>query len=100
MVKITNGINTFEVPNGAYESMFKKQGYVKVIADTEEEKENKKNDENKQKDEENELISKPISQWTKEEVKQFIEKKGIDVAGIRSFNEVKEKVKKFIEENA
>lgn len=103
MVVITNGINEFEVSRGAYESIFQKQGYS-IIVDTETEAvENNKDaaaaEPAKQVDKDAEaLMEKPISQWTKNEVKSFIDKKRIDVSGITSFNEVKDRVRKYIEE--
>lgn len=103
MVIITNGINEFEVSRGAYESIFQKQGYS-IVVDTETEVvENNKDavaaEPAKQVDKDAEaLMEKPISQWTKNEVKSFIDKKRIDVSGITSFNEVKDRVRKYIEE--
>lgn len=103
MIFITNGINEFEVSRGAYESIFRKQGYS-IVVDTETEVvENNKDavaaEPAKQVDKDAEaLMEKPISQWTKNEVKSFIDKKRIDVSGITSFNEVKDRVRKYIEE--
>lgn len=103
MIIITNGINEFEVSRGAYESIFQKQGYS-IVVDTETEVvENNKDaaaaEPAKQVDKDAEaLMEKPISQWTKNEVKSFIDKKRIDVSGITSFNEVKDRVRKYIEE--
>lgn len=103
MVIITNGINEFEVSRGAYESIFRKQGYS-IVVDTETEVvENNKDvaaaEPAKQVDKDAEaLMEKPISQWTKNEVKSFVDKKRIDVSGITSFNEVKDRVRKYIEE--
>lgn len=103
MVIITNGIDEFEVSRGAYESIFMKQGYS-IVIDTETEVVEGNEDAAaaepaKQVDKDAEaLMEKPISQWTKNEVKSFIDKKGIDVSGITSFNEVKDRVRKYIEE--
>lgn len=104
MVIITNGINEFEVSRGAYESIFQKQGYS-IVVDTETEVVEDNKDAAaaakpaKQVDKDAEaLMEKPISQWTKNEVKSFIDKKKIDVSGITSFNEVKDRVRKYIEE--
>lgn len=103
MVVITNGINEFEVSRGAYESIFRKQGYS-IVVDTETEvvednKDAAAAEPAKQVDKDAEaLMEKPISQWTKNEVKSFIDKKRIDVSGITSFNEVKDRVRKYIEE--
>lgn len=103
MINITNGINEFEVSRGAYESIFQKQGYS-IVVDTETEvvednKDAAAAEPAKQVDKDAEaLMEKPISQWTKNEVKSFIDKKRIDVSGITSFNEVKDRVRKYIEE--
>lgn len=103
MINITNGINEFEVSRGAYESIFRKQGYS-IVVDTETEvvednKDAAAAEPAKQVDKDAEaLMEKPISQWTKNEVKSFIDKKKIDVSGITSFNEVKDRVRKYIEE--
>lgn len=103
MINITNGINEFEVSRGAYESIFQKQGYSIVVNTETEVVENNKDaaaaEPAKQVDKDAEaLMEKPISQWTKNEVKSFIDKKKIDVSGITSFNEVKDRVRKYIEE--
>lgn len=103
MINITNGINEFEVSRGAYESIFQKQGYSIVVNTETEVVENNKDaaaaEPAKQVDKDAEaLMEKPISQWTKNEVKSFIDKKRIDVSGITSFNEVKDRVRKYIEE--
>lgn len=96
MVKITNGISEFEVTVGAFKTIFEKQGYS--IVSNKENVEVEEEESDSKKDEFSEMIEKPMSQWTKEEVKRFIDKKGIDVSGVKSFNEVKERVKKYIEE--
>lgn len=101
MVKITNHINTFEVSNGAYESIFKPQGYTKV-EDKASEVEGQMSmedvtpgmteDEKFLKD----LVEKPVSQWSKAEVKKYVELKGIDTTGASTLAEVKELIKPTI----
>lgn len=96
MVKITNGINVFEVTRGAFDGIYSRQGYTvmdkkKVVDEA--------NALEKTEDERfiDEIIEKPISQWNKEEVKRFATLKEIDIAGTKNVNEAKEIIKNFIE---
>lgn len=100
MVKITNGINVFEVSSGAFKSIFSRQGY-KIVTE-------EKNDvrvENVQVDEVNEdeafineIEEKPISVWTNAEVKRYAVLKNIDISGTKSASEAKERIKAATEE--
>ena len=99
MVKITNGINTFEVTRGAFDGIYSRQGY-KLIED------NKKVigevvDQEQVKDEDKlfveQILEKPISQWNKEEVKRFATLKGIDISGTKNAGEAKEIIKSFLD---
>lgn len=98
MVKITNFVNTFEVTQGAYDDIFKKQGFELV----EEEKEDKKEtvEETKKTNEEayiEELIEKPISQWNKEEVKTYASLKNIDISNTKNIGEARNIIKQSID---
>lgn len=107
MVKITNGRDTFEVTEGAFEGIFIHQGFVKVDGKSEESKNildeaeipvvdaaDEFDDELEEVEEvENE---KPVSQWTKAEVKEFARANGIDISGTKNVNEAKEIIKQFI----
>lgn len=97
MVKITNGVNVFEVTRGAFDGIYSRQGY-KIMDD---EKEVPQTNANPEKTPEElfveEVVEKPISQWDKEEVKRFAAIKGIDITGTRSANEAKAIIKEFIE---
>lgn len=99
MVKITNGVNVFEVTRGAFDGIYSRQGYT--IMD-----ENKKAEApavpvvpEKTEDEifVEEILEKPISQWNKEEVKRFAAIKEIDISGTKNANEAKEIIKSFID---
>ena len=100
MVKITNGIVTFEVTRGAYDGIYSHQGFKpveevaekKVAAD--EDVDNRTNDEKFA----DELVEKPISQWNKEEVKRFAAIRDIDISGTKNANEAKEIIKQFLAE--
>lgn len=96
MVKITNGVNVFEVTCGAFDGIFSRQGYT--IVDEKKEVDELKVPE-KTEDEKfvDEIVEKPISQWNKEEVKRFAALKEIDIAGTKNVNEAKEIIKSFIE---
>lgn len=98
MVKITNFVNTFEVTQGAYDDIFKKQGFELV----EEEKEDKKEtvEETKKTNEEayiEELMEKPISQWNKEEVKTYASLKNIDISNTKNIGEARNIIKQSID---
>lgn len=100
MVKITNGIDTFEVPTGAYKNTFKKLGYnlvsePKEATTTPPDASGAKVEEG-QVDEFAELMEKPIAQWNKHEVKAFATAKGIDLAGTKTIDEAKERIKESI----
>ena len=98
MVKITNGVNIFEVTKGAFDGIYSRQGYT--IMDENKEKKSVeapvKTDDEKFVDD---VVKKPISQWSKEEVKKFASIKGVDISGTKNANEAKEIIKQFIEED-
>lgn len=120
MVDITNGINTMTVTKGAFEGIYKLQGYTLVhdYAETiiptpvieerpdsideplpditsdnvDEEKESPDTPIEMQ-----EMLDKPIGQWTKEELKQFAEANDISLEGAKSVKEVREIIKAYID---
>lgn len=99
MVKITNGRNVFEVTRGAFDGIYSRQGYTIVneqIPGQQEIKIPEKTDDEKFIDE---IIEKPISQWSKDEVKRFAAIKGVDITGTKNAGEAKELIKQFLEEN-
>lgn len=100
MVKITNGRDTFEVTEGAFEGIFIHQGFVKVLGKVEkviDEVEIPVVDAEDEFDELEEVENeKPVSQWTKAEVKEFAKANGIDISGTKNVNEAKEIIKQFI----
>ena len=98
MVDITNSVNTYSVTKGAYEDIFKRQGFKPV----KEEKEDKKEtvEEAKKTDEEayiEELMEKPISQWNKEEVKTYASLKNVDISNTKNIGEARNIIKQSIE---
>lgn len=100
MVKITNGIATFEVTRGAYDGIYSHQGF-KPVEEVAEKKVAADEDVDNRTDDEkfaDELVEKPISQWNKEEVKRFAAIRDIDISGTKNANEAKEIIKQFLAE--
>ena len=99
MVKITNGVNLFEVTRGAFDGIYSRQGYHLVDEDKKTNASPAPTIPKKSKDEifVEETLEKPISQWTKEEVKHFAAVKEIDISGTKNANEAKEIIKSFID---
>lgn len=102
MVKITNGIVTFEVTRGAYDGIYSHQGFkpVNEVKKAEEKVAADEGVDNRTDDEKfaDELVEKPISQWNKEEVKRFAAIRDIDISGTKNANEAKEIIKQFLAE--
>lgn len=100
MVKITNGKDIFEVTRGAFDGIYSRQGYT-IFDEKANEQNVDTNAPEKTEDERfvDEVIEKPISQWSKEEVKRFAVIKGIDITGTKNAGEAKELIKQFLDEN-
>ena len=101
MVKITNFVNTFEVTKGAYDDIFKKQGFELVKEDKEETIKEKATGKDYKSDEKKyveELMEKPISQWNKEEVKTYASLKNIDISNTKNIGEARNIIKQSIDE--
>ena len=99
MVKITNGVNVFEVTRGAFDGIYSRQGY-KLIDEKAEAKAHEAPATPEKTEDEifvEEILEKPISQWNKEEVKHFAAIKKIDISGTKNANEAKEIIKSFID---
>lgn len=45
-----------------------------------------------------ELLEKPLSQWSNEEVKEFVKIKGIDTSGVQKVSQVRAIIKTYLEE--
>ena len=135
MVRITNGINTFEVTKGAFDGIFSRQGYhivgcndnynedYKSTSDVITDDGNKNgnedvdgnnvsntvgnsddndnvNDDEKSEDDKycEEILEKPIAQWSKEEIKKFAEIKEIDITGTKNAGEARDRIKAYLED--
>ena len=97
MVKITNGTNIFEVTRGAFEGIYSRQGYQ--ILDEGVKVSNNPVIPEKTEDEKfiDVVIEKPISQWSKEEIKRFATLKEIDITGTKNADEARGIIKSFLE---
>lgn len=99
MVKITNGVNVFEVTKGAFDGIYSRQGYSliedekHIIEDVNKEPEKTTEDELFIEG----ILEKPISQWNKDEVKKFAELKEIDITGTKNAGEAKDRIKEFLD---
>ena len=122
MVTISNGKTTFRVTAGAVE-VYKSMGFHVVddkendqIKSVEHEEEkaaedvagepetdgSDAEDEGVEDDTEEayvtELLEKPLSQWSNEEVKEFVRIKGIDTSGAKKLSQVKDIIKAYLDE--
>ena len=101
MVTIKNGNNIHVVTEGAYKEIFSRLGY-EIISDKEEVSIETliDVDDNAMSEEDEEFIlgveEKPISQWSKTEVKKYAELKRIDITGTKNVNEAKAIIKEFL----
>lgn len=94
MIKITNGVDVFDVTEGAYEGTFKQQGYTPV-AERQDVTDGVQGVENDAYDE---LDEKPVSQWTKTELKGYCDKHGISLTGATKTEDVRRRVLAFQEQ--
>lgn len=99
MIKITNGVTVMEVSHGAYQQIYRLQGYV-PYQDGAKQAEPEKAPAAPEKSEDekfiDEMMEKPISQWNKDEVKRFAALKEIDITGTKNANEAKDRIKEFL----
>lgn len=128
MIEITNGEVTSKVPYTAYESQYKKLGFrpvsdsgveekkdvtpvedktpVKEVKEAKEVKENEVsseddedvNDENEDDAFVEDILEKPLSQWTPDELKKFAEIKDIDTSKAKKVSDARAIIKKYLDE--
>ena len=96
MIEITNGVNRIRVTNGAFETIFKRQGFYPYF-------ENEDGDSFQSALTEDEIFAseleeKPISQWNKDEVARYATIMDIDLSGTRSVRERKARIRGFWDE--
>lgn len=123
MVTISNGVKSFKVPSGAVKA-YEPAGYH-VVGKGEEQSaetpvtgqhkpENEDIDfdgeddteggENQESDADDnfvaELLEKSLSQWSAEETKKFVSIKGIDTTGAKKLGDVKNIIKRYLDDEA
>ena len=113
MVKITNGDVTTLVSRGAYESQYKDLGFVIAgdlpfeekyddnYGDNDESFDSTSDDfvadgETDATDDFAELLEKPISQWSKNEVRDYAQL--LDIRDKKNVNEAKDVIKEYLED--
>lgn len=99
MVKLSNGLSTIVVPSGAV-AMYERTGF-RVVKDSDVESANESvidtaEAEEKESEFITNLLEKPISKWSKEEVKRFANEKGININGTKSVNDAKDRIRDYI----
>lgn len=125
MVTISNGVKSFKVPSGAVKA-YEPAGYHVVgkgeeqLAETpakgQQKPENEDIDfdgeddvegeggENQEADADDkfvaELLEKSLSQWSADETKKFVSIKGIDTTGAKKLGDVKNIIKKYLDDEA
>lgn len=99
MVEITNGRITTTVTEGAFKSVFSKLGYERVNGAEPVTSVAGQHSVEESADEFADLVSKPVSQWSKHELQEFVRAKGIDTTGATTVNAVKTLVAGYVSEN-
>lgn len=97
MVKITNGINLIEVSKGAFESIYKAQGYYIPKDNKKPLKEHTKPIKDVKKEVVDDITKKPLSKWTKDEVKKYANDYNIDISNTKNVNEAKDIISEYLE---
>lgn len=125
MVTISNGVKSFKVPSGSVKA-YEPAGYhvvgkgeeqsVEAPVKGQQKPENEDIDfdgeddvdgeggENQESDADEkfvtELLEKSLSQWSAEETKKFVSIKGIDTTGAKKLGDVKNIIKKYLDDEA
>ena len=125
MVTISNGVRSFKVPSGSVKA-YEPAGYhvvgkgeeqpAEVPVKGQQKPENEDIDfdgeddvdgeggENQEPDADEkfvaELLEKSLSQWSAEETKKFVSIKGIDTTGAKKLGDVKNIIKKYLDDEA
>lgn len=119
MVTISNGVRSFKVPSGSVKA-YEPAGYhvvgkgeekpVEAPVKGQQKPENEDIDfdgeggESQEPDADEkfvtELLEKSLSQWSAEETKKFVSIKGIDTTGARKLGDVKNIIKKYLDDEA
>lgn len=101
MINIKRGDEELKVSISAYNSIFKPMGFtpVKVVTKRPEKVENTPIESKKTDDEKfiEDIVLKPISTWTKEELSRVVEIKKIDTSSATTVKQAREIVKQALD---
>ena len=81
-MKITNGRDVFEVTRGAFESIYKRQGFVPFVQEAETEPDSGPPEDEDLTDDEAfiaDITVKPFSQWSNDELRRYAQLKGMPI---------------------
>lgn len=94
MVTVTNGAQTFVIPEGAV-MVYKNMGFrpVGLSKPNKVKKPVNVDEPSETADDFEELLQRPISQWNQEEIKEFAAAKGYDVSGAKSLKQARAIIK-------
>lgn len=93
MKLLAKGKRLIKVTDGAYEEIFKNQGW-NIVEDKKEEPEQV--EEKKEKTELELLVEKPLGKWNAKEVKLFADEYDIDIKDTKNVTEAKEIIKEYL----
>lgn len=105
MVELTNGVETFTVPEGAV-GVYKNMGFRPVSGTPDLKHVDDYTDNGEFEGEPadstgdnyfDELLSKPISQWNQDEIKEFAAAKGYDVSEAKSLKQARQIIKSALD---
>lgn len=98
MITLTNGTKSFRVPAGAAK-VYGSMGFY--VAESGKNQDLGHMGEMPEADggmgSLDDLVEKPLSQWTNEEVKEFVKIKGIDTSGVQKVSQVRSIIKEYLE---
>lgn len=101
MINIKRGDEELKVSISAYNSIFKPMGFtpIKVVTKRPEKVENTPTESEKTDDEKfiEDIVLKPISSWTKEELSRVVEIKKIDTSSATTVKQAREIVKQALD---
>lgn len=95
MVTITDGKQVFTVTNGAFREIYSKQGFSVYDPSRPTVAEKAEPTELSDDDFVEAVEEKPISKWSKAEVRRYAEVFGIDISGTKNVSEAKTLIKDF-----
>lgn len=94
MIKITDGVSIFEVTNGAYEEVYKKQGFEPLDEVFEDVVDTALEDEDEPEAEDD--VEVPLSEWGKKQIKAFADEHDIDLSDTKNADEARERIREFL----